>query len=285
MARSNQRILYLLQNRFPTQRLIFRPCAADITSHHIRSLSYADHTARSLPQRTRLMPGLVRSMDTNNFFLDSDQYNITDWLTFESPQLLDEDIGHASLQPTLRIAKQSKVDAETILETTKLSTNPGTEKGTFKLIWPEEGQILPKLHPRRKIVPRTEQISTSTSTSPTSSPDASPIDSHNEASCSKCRFTEAEARKCRVDRRREQNRASQRKFRARKEAKIRDAVSQVATLEAYVEFLEKQNEDLETSNAIVVQKLERLERSSAQANDHGSLLFPGGGPFGWIDSS
>lgn len=80
-------------------------------------------------------------------------------------------------------------------------------------------------------------------------------DQHHEKSCTRCSLTEAEARKCRMDRRREQNRESQRKFRARKEAKIREAASQVAALEAYVEFLEKHNNDLEALNANLQQQI------------------------------
>ena len=86
-------------------------------------------------------------------------------------------------------------------------------------------------------------------------------------------MTEAEARKCRLERRREQNRASQRKFRARKEAKIREAAGQVAQLEAYVEFLEKHNGDLEAANADLQKKVAELQEQrdaepESSMNDH-----------------
>lgn len=84
-------------------------------------------------------------------------------------------------------------------------------------------------------------------------------DQHHEKSCARCSLTVAEARKCRLDRRREQNRESQRKFRARKEAKIREAASQVAVLETYVEFLEKHNNDLEAVNSRLQQQIADLE--------------------------
>lgn len=86
-------------------------------------------------------------------------------------------------------------------------------------------------------------------------------DQHHEKSCARCSLTEAEARKCRVDRRREQNRESQRKFRARKEAKIREAAGQVAVLENYVDFLEKHNNDLEALNSRLQQRIFDLENS------------------------
>lgn len=62
-----------------------------------------------------------------------------------------------------------------------------------------------------------------------------------------------------MERRREQNRESQRKFRARKEAKIREAASQVAALESYVEFLEKHNNDLEGLNAELRHQIASME--------------------------
>lgn len=104
-------------------------------------------------------------------------------------------------------------------------------------------------------------------------------DPHHESSCAKCRMTEAEARRYRLQRRREQNRASQRKFRARKEAKIREAASQVATLETYVEFLEKHNGDLEKTNARLRQRLAEVERSkevsvSADGQTHSAMRRP-----------
>lgn len=80
-------------------------------------------------------------------------------------------------------------------------------------------------------------------------------DQHHEKSCARCSLTESEARKCRSDRRREQNRESQRKFRARKEAKIREAAGQVAALETYVDFLEKHNNDLESLNVKLLQRI------------------------------
>lgn len=87
-------------------------------------------------------------------------------------------------------------------------------------------------------------------------------DQHHEKSCTRCSLTEAEARKCRLDRRREQNRESQRKFRARKEAKIREAANQVAALETYVDFLEKHNNDLESLNAKLQQQIASFDSNT-----------------------
>lgn len=61
------------------------------------------------------------------------------------------------------------------------------------------------------------------------------------------------------------DRASQRKFRARKEAKIRDAASQVSTLETYVEFLEKHNNDLEQTNAKLTSKIAQLQDQTGRS--------------------
>lgn len=113
--------------------------------------------------------------------------------------------------------------------------SPDTENmnyvgGQLQLIWSDENQ---ELVPSKPTIP----------------------DQHHEKSCPRCSLTETEARKCRLDRRREQNRESQRKFRARKEAKIREAASQVAVLETYVEFLEKHNNELEEFNAKLQQRI------------------------------
>ena len=109
-----------------------------------------------------------------------------------------------------------------------------------------------------------EPLDRNMSISSTSSGESvSGIDPHHEGSCAKCRMTEAEARKCRLERRREQNRASQRKFRARKEAKIREAASQVATLETYVDFLERHNGDLEATNSDLRAQVDKLKQSAA----------------------
>lgn len=62
------------------------------------------------------------------------------------------------------------------------------------------------------------------------------------------------------------DRASQRKFRARKEAKIRDAASQVSTLETYIDFLETQNNNLEQTNAKLTSKIAQLEDQTGLLN-------------------
>lgn len=131
----------------------------------------------------------------------------------------------------------------------------------FEITWPDEGQINTKTIKLVTLKRATSITESLASLSTVSSPVSTLPDPHHEGSCSRCRLTEAEARKCRLDRRREQNRASQRKFRARKEAKIKEAASQVATLEQYVEFLEKHNNDLEVTNADLRQKLTMFENS------------------------
>lgn len=131
----------------------------------------------------------------------------------------------------------------------------------IQLTWPAEGQLQsPAQHSRSLSSPVIRDTSflppkAATSQGSTSS------EPHHEGSCMKCKMTEAEARKCRLERRREQNRASQRKFRARKEAKIREAASQVASLESYVDFLEKHNGDLENANAELRHQVANIENT------------------------
>lgn len=98
-------------------------------------------------------------------------------------------------------------------------------------------------------------------THPMASTRLNPSDQHHEKSCSRCSSTKAEARKCRLERRREQNRESQRKFRAKKEAKIVEGVNQVAALESYIQFLEKHNTDLEDSNTELQRQVTDMETS------------------------
>jgi len=131
----------------------------------------------------------------------------------------------------------------------------------FRLTWPSEGQNQARKGHVRKPTASDLHVRSQSVTSTTSAEDMMPVDPHHEGSCAKCRMTEAEARKCRLERRREQNRASQRKFRARKEAKIREAASQVATLETYVDFLEKHNGDLEATNADLRQRIISLQKT------------------------
>lgn len=92
------------------------------------------------------------------------------------------------------------------------------------------------------------------------SPELPVVDSKCESSCGRCQMTDLEARKNRSERRREQNRASQRNFRARKEAKIREATCQVAHPEAYVEFLEMQNGELRDTTLSVTEQMDELRR-------------------------
>ncbi|KAK5093617.1 hypothetical protein LTR70_004572 [Exophiala xenobiotica] len=131
----------------------------------------------------------------------------------------------------------------------------------FRLTWPGEGQNQARKRRVRKPTASDLHVRSKSVTSTTSAEDMMPVDPHHEGSCAKCRMTEVEARKCRLERRREQNRASQRKFRARKEAKIREAASQVATLETYVDFLEKHNGDLEATNADLRQQIISLQKT------------------------
>jgi len=131
----------------------------------------------------------------------------------------------------------------------------------FRLTWPGEGQHQSRGEHAKKSIVSVPHVRAHSITSITSADETMPADPHHEGSCSKCKLTEAEARKCRLERRREQNRASQRKFRARKEAKIREAATQVATLETYVEFLEKHNGNLETTNTDLRHQITELEKT------------------------
>lgn len=62
--------------------------------------------------------------------------------------------------------------------------------------------------------------------------------------CIECKGVESDVNKRRSDRRREQNRISQRVFRARKDAKLSNASSRIAHLEAMVRALERTNIEL-----------------------------------------
>lgn len=130
---------------------------------------------------------------------------------------------------------------------------------TFQLSWPAEGQLQAHVRHSSDVVSpiiSDDSFLSQKISSPRGSVSSGP---HHEGTCAKCHLTEAEAKKCKVERRREQNRASQRKFRARKEAKIKQAASQVASLESHLEFLEKHNGDLKAANATLRRRLTDLE--------------------------
>lgn len=71
-----------------------------------------------------------------------------------------------------------------------------------------------------------------------------------------------------ASRRREQNRASQRRFRAKKENEIRGAAGQVASLELLVQDLQMHNTELGQANQVLKKQLAELEnqRASGQAD-------------------
>lgn len=159
-------------------------------------------------------------------------------------------------------------DSPTLSSTTELSTRLGTPASELDVL-DGSGERKSKQttsathsgHTKLDVHNRNGSVS-----SVTSNETGFGSDPHHEGSCAKCRMTEAEARKCRLERRREQNRASQRKFRARKEAKIREAASQVATLETYVDFLERHNGDLEATNSELRGELDEIKKDVAAAH-------------------
>lgn len=75
-------------------------------------------------------------------------------------------------------------------------------------------------------------------------------------------MTEEEARQIKAERRKEQNRASQRRFRAKKESEIRGAADQVASLERVIQELQKQNCELTQTNVALMARLAELENQS-----------------------
>lgn len=172
--------------------------------------------------------------------------------------------GSTTTAPSLTISRSPSLPSDAVDSPVVDSPLPiGNDHGglVFRLTWPGDGHHqAPSEHSKQSTASALHGRSLSV-TSTTSTEDVMPADPHHEGSCVKCRMTEAEARKCRLERRREQNRASQRKFRARKEAKIREAASQVAALETYVEFLEKHNGDLETTNADLRRKITDMEKT------------------------
>lgn len=195
---------------------------------------------------------------------------------FETSLQSEQSFDEMSSSPTLTTSPSQGSEASELSASSSQSRAASitSEKPHVKLTWLEEDHTHSKPRSKRKLAPQPEGTSASVISSE-SSPASSSSESHSETSCTKCRLTEMEARKCRVERRREQNRASQRKFRARKEAKIRDAVQQVSTLEVYVEFLEKQNDDLEATNARIFRQLEDLRRLYETPRDTNiNLLLP-----------
>ncbi|KAJ9650986.1 hypothetical protein H2198_009727 [Neophaeococcomyces mojaviensis] len=192
-------------------------------------------------------------------YTESPTFDLPNW----QPRNYSEDLDHyTSVPPSL--SRSSSLPSDTI--DSPMSGSPvlaptRDSVAEMKLTWPTDGQLQFQEPITEKAFSSHHEKGHPVSPS-ASSPDSSVADPHHEGSCAKCRMTEAEARRCRLERRREQNRASQRKFRARKEAKIREAASQVATLETYVEFLEKHNGDLEKTNAELRQQIADMEKSS-----------------------
>ena len=233
---------------------------------------------------------LLDEMDINPFDFTMDDYSTypltvshLDESTLQSFQSqvwqprasVDEPDSYSSRTPSLSrssLSRSSSSDSaisSPAINAMKTSEATLQHSPTVDLIWPEEAQLYSSKSTHKRL--STAKSNTAESTG--SSPDSSPVDPHHEGSCTRCRMTEAEARKCRLERRREQNRASQRKFRARKEAKIREAAGQVAQLEAYVEFLEKHNGDLEAANADLQKKVAELQEQrdaepESSMNDH-----------------
>lgn len=172
--------------------------------------------------------------------------------------------GYQPNEPSLTNSRSPSLPSDAAESPILAWTLPGANSDStlkFRLTWPGEGQHQARNEHVKKPTASGLHARSHSVTSTTSADDVMLVDPHHEGSCAKCRMTEAEARKCRLERRREQNRASQRKFRARKEAKIREAASQVATLETYVDFLEKHNGDLETTNADLRQQIISMQKT------------------------
>jgi len=188
--------------------------------------------------------------------------------------------GHLSHESSLNVSTSPSLRSDTAPspndEVVLLNSNNNNAL-TFRLTWPDDGQNKTRSNHAKKPVSHSVHRRSHSSTSTTSAEDTMPVDPHHEGSCAKCRMTEVEARKCRLERRREQNRASQRKFRARKEAKIKEAAGQVSTLETYVDFLEKHNGDLEATNADLRQQITNLQETQKTRSKTRTDLISGDG--------
>lgn len=92
-------------------------------------------------------------------------------------------------------------------------------------------------------------------------------DSCEENPCSRCRLSEEEHQRIKAERRKEQNRASQRRFRAKKENEIRGAADQVSSLESVIQDLQKRSAELSQTNLALMARIAELE------NQH-SYNFP-----------
>lgn len=103
-------------------------------------------------------------------------------------------------------------------------------------------------------------ISSTSSNSSETGRSIAPCDEH---ACSRCRLTAEEARRLKAARRREQNRASQRRFRAKKENEIRGAADQVASLESMIQELQVHNMELGQTNLNLKARLAELEAQRA----------------------
>jgi hypothetical protein len=181
----------------------------------------------------------------------------------EQMRLSDSFDDYTSVASSLTVSRSPSLPSKAVDSPLRGTTSTNTRSQPYaeiKLTWPDDGERQLRKDVPKKAINSKLRFRSASIQSVISIEDAMPADSHHEGSCQKCRMTEAEARKCRLERRREQNRASQRKFRARKEAKIKEAAGQVATLETYVEFLEKHNGDLEATNANLRQKITDMEK-------------------------
>lgn len=72
-------------------------------------------------------------------------------------------------------------------------------------------------------------------------------------------MTEEEVKRVKAMRRKEQNRASQRRFRAKKENELRGAADQVAGMESLINDLQRQNVEMGQINAILKARIAELE--------------------------
>lgn len=90
-----------------------------------------------------------------------------------------------------------------------------------------------------------EDVGSSTLSAVTTLSSPPPQDMHStDYHCNACNVASAKAKELRLERRRHQNRMSQQKFRARKEAKITEALHRIAALECLVKCLEEDNQRL-----------------------------------------
>lgn len=94
-------------------------------------------------------------------------------------------------------------------------------------------------------------------------------ENYHYSSCIRCTITEEEAKLCLTERRKVQNRMSQRRFRQRKEVKLAEATKEIASLEERVEMLQGYVADLGKHNLELQAKLTKVE----SAPDHSFHYF------------